>query len=60
MQFVEIISLYYDWNFTVTQVCPLIDSKWSVVQLIIWHRKGDKLLPEVMVTYVTDAEAPMI
>ena len=24
---------------------------------MIWHRKGDKLLPEVIVTHVTDAYA---
>ena len=32
-----------------------IDNKPSLVQVMAWRRKGDKPLPELMLTQVTDA-----
>ena len=41
-------ALYFDLNFT--EICSLrpIDNKSSLVQVMVWHRIGDKRLPKGM------------
>ena len=33
----------------------LIDNKWTLVQILAWHRSGDKPLSEPMLTQFIDA-----
>ena len=52
MHFHEWKVLYFDSKFT--EVCS-IDNKSALVQVMAWHRTGDKPLPEPMLTQFINA-----
>ena len=60
MHYHEWDILYFDYNFTEVFVCRgSIDNKSSLVQVMAWHRTGDKPLPEPMQTQFTDIYAAL-
>ena len=46
---------YNMYNFTEVYSQGPIDYKSALVQVVAWHRTGEKLLPESMLTQFTDA-----
>ena len=54
MYFHEQKALYFGSNFTEVYKGP-IDNKSVLVQVMAWHRTGDKPLPEAMLAEFTDA-----
>ena len=56
MYFLDRNVLCFDSNFIKVNLKVFVDNNSALIQIMAWHRRGDKPLPGAMTDYFTDAD----